>query len=266
MTVTTAAVLRGEGLELAYDERVVARDLTLAVPEGKVTVLVGPNACGKSTTLRALARLLAPRAGQVLLDDTDVRELGAKELARRLGLLPQSPVAPPGITVGDLVARGRFPHQRFLQQWSREDADAVERALVATGVRELADRTVDELSGGQRQRVWLALLLAQETPLMLLDEPTTFLDVSHQLDVLELCRRLNRDDGRTVVIVLHDLNQAARYADHLVVMREGALVAAGAPADVLTPALLEDVFGLRVVLLEDPVSGGPLVVPVASVR
>ncbi|WP_029150729.1 ABC transporter ATP-binding protein [Microbacterium indicum] len=260
----TAVALAGENLTLAYESRTISRGLDVAIPAGRVTVIVGPNGCGKSTLLRALSRLLSPKEGRVLLEGADVRRLGGKPFARRLALLPQSSQAPSGITVADLVARGRFPHQRMLRQWSAADRDAVERAYAATGVGELADRTVDELSGGQRQRVWIAMLLAQDAPTMLLDEPTTFLDISHQLEVLELVRRLNADEGRTMVLVLHDLNQAARYADHLVVMRDGAVAATGAPDEVLTEQLLGDVFGLDARVVPDPVFGTPHVIPVAS--
>ncbi|WP_024890735.1 ABC transporter ATP-binding protein [Luteimonas huabeiensis] len=256
--------LRGERLVLRYEARTVADGLDVAVPAGRVTAIVGPNACGKSTLLRALSRLLAPAAGRVLLDGEDIHRLPTREVARRLGLLPQSAAAPHGIRVAELVARGRVPHQTLLRQWSDADERAVREALADARVSELAERAVDELSGGQRQRVWLAMVLAQQTPVLLLDEPTTYLDIAHQLEVLELCRRLNRERGRTVVMVLHDLNQAARYADHLIAMRDGAIVAAGAPATTLTPALIESVFGIRCVILPDPVAGTPLVVPVAS--
>jgi iron complex transport system ATP-binding protein len=253
--------LRAKDLTLAYDRRVVAEHLGLEIPDGSFTVIVGPNACGKSTLLRALARLLKPRAGTVHLDGGPITELPAKEVARRLGLLPQSPVTPDGITVADLVARGRHPHQGLLRQWSREDERAVGEALAAVGVGELADRIVDELSGGQRQRVWLALVLAQQTPIMLLDEPTTFLDIAHQLEVLDLCSRLH-EEGRTLVAVLHDLNQACRYATHLVAMRDGAVLAQGAPGEIVTAELVAEVFGLPCRIITDPESGTPLIVPV----
>lgn len=262
--MTTAPALHAKAVTLSYDARRVSEDLTVEIPLGKFTVIVGPNACGKSTLLRALSRLLNPQAGEVQLHGNDVRSVAPKEFARRLGLLPQSSVAPFGITVADLVGRGRFPHQRMLQQWSQEDETTVQRAMVATGVTELADRTVEELSGGQRQRVWIAMLLAQNAPVMLLDEPTTFLDISHQLDVLELCRRLNREEGRTMVLVLHDLNQAARFADHLIVMKDGALAAAGEPEAVFDEALLDSVFGLTAKIVPDPVFGTPMVIPIAS--
>ncbi|TPW72339.1 ABC transporter ATP-binding protein [Schumannella sp. 10F1B-5-1] len=260
--MTTASTrLEARDVTLGYEQRVVAEGLTLAVPDGRVTVIVGPNACGKSTLLRALARLLAPSAGTVVLDGGDVRGYRTKEVARRLALLPQAVEVPDGISVLDLVARGRFAHQRMLRQWSRDDATAVRAAMAATGVDELADRGVGELSGGQRQRVLLAMVLAQQSGLLLLDEPTTFLDLAHQYEVLELCRRLNRERGDTIVAVLHDLNQAARYADHLVVMSAGRIVAEGPPAELLDAELVERVFGLPVQVIADPVTGSPLVIP-----
>ncbi|MFV0532908.1 MAG: ABC transporter ATP-binding protein [Cumulibacter sp.] len=260
----SSAELSAQQLTLAYEAREVAHGLDVDIPRGQVTTIIGPNACGKSTLLRALAKLLKPSAGQVLLDGADLREFGPKQLARRLGLLPQTSVAPFGITVADLVARGRFPHQRMLQQFSHDDEIAVAKALDATGTTALADRDIEELSGGQRQRVWIALLLAQDAPLMLLDEPTTYLDIAHQLDVLELCRRLNQREGRTMVLVLHDLNQAARYADHLIVMKDGAVAASGVPAEVLTEELLAQVFNLECRVVPDPVLGSPMVIPIAS--
>ncbi|MEU9604931.1 ABC transporter ATP-binding protein [Streptomyces sp. NPDC048057] len=253
--------LTARGLTLAYEDRTVVHELDLAIPDGAVTVIVGPNACGKSTTLRALGRLLKPKGGAVLLDGQDLAALPTKKIAQRVGVLPQSPVAPEAITVGDLVARGRQPHQAWWRQWSEEDERAVTDAMARTDVTALADRPVDELSGGQRQRVWIAMALAQETELLLLDEPTTFLDIAHQVEVLDLVRRLNHERGRTVVAVLHDLNQAARYADHLVAMKAGRVVAEGAPADVVTAELVREVFGLTAVVVPDPVTGSPLVVP-----
>ncbi|MGW7521492.1 ABC transporter ATP-binding protein [Streptomyces sp. NPDC054796] len=257
--------LTGEGLTLAYDQRVIAEQLDVAVPDKSFTVVVGPNACGKSTLLRALSRMLKPAKGSVLLDGSDIGGMPAKKLARTLGLLPQSSIAPDGITVADLVARGRYPHQGLLRQWSRDDERIVTESMEATGVAELADRFVDELSGGQRQRVWIAMALAQETPLLLLDEPTTYLDIAHQVEVLDLCARLHEEQGRTLVAVLHDLNQAARYATHLIAMRDGAIVAEGAPGDVVTAELVEEVFGLSCRVIADPESGTPLVVPSARV-
>ncbi|MDG4862630.1 ABC transporter ATP-binding protein [Streptomyces sp. T-3] len=253
--------LATQDLTLAYEDRTVVHDLDLAIPDGKVTVIVGPNACGKSTTLRALGRLLKPKKGSVLLDGTELTKLPTKKIAQQIGLLPQTPVAPEAITVADLVARGRQPHQHWWQQWSDDDERAVTEAMERTDVSELAERSVDELSGGQRQRVWIAMALAQETDLLLLDEPTTYLDISHQVEVLDLVRQLNHDKGRTVVVVLHDLNQAARYADHLVAMKAGRIVAEGAPRDIVTADLVREVFGLDCVVVPDPVTGSPLIVP-----
>ncbi|MFE7316184.1 ABC transporter ATP-binding protein [Streptomyces sp. NPDC057555] len=257
----TAARLTARGLTLSYEERTVVEGLDLDVPDGAVTVVVGPNACGKSTLLRALGRLLRPRRGAVLLDGTDLARIPTRKIAQSLGLLPQTPVAPEAITVADLVARGRQPHQRWWQQWSPQDERAVTEAMARTGVAALADRPVDELSGGQRQRVWIAMALAQETELLLLDEPTTYLDIAHQVEVLDLVRQLNDERGRTVVAVLHDLNQAARYADHLVAMKAGRVVAQGRPAEIVTEDLVDEVFGLASVVVPDPVTGSPLVVP-----
>ncbi|MFE2940192.1 ABC transporter ATP-binding protein [Streptomyces sp. NPDC059255] len=253
-------------LTLAYEDRTVVHGLDLAVPDGRVTVIVGPNACGKSTTLRALGRLLRPKGGSVLLDGTELARIPTRRIARSIGLLPQSPAAPEAITVADLVSRGRQPHQHWWQQWSDEDERAVTDAMARTDVTALADRSVDELSGGQRQRVWIAMALAQETELLLLDEPTTFLDIAHQVEVLDLVRRLNHEQGRTVVIVLHDLNQAARYADHLVAMKAGRIVAEGAPGEIVTAELVREVFGLDSIVVPDPVTGSPLVVPGAPYR
>lgn len=260
--MTTSHSLTAERLTLGYSDRVVVESLDLTVPPGKVTVVVGANACGKSTLLRSMSRLLAPRKGQVLLDGRQVHRMPAKELARTLGLLPQSPIAPEGITVLDLVGRGRHPHQGVFSRWSEKDDAAVASALETTQTAELADRAVDELSGGQRQRVWIAMALAQQTDLLLLDEPTTFLDASHQIEVLDLLTDLNRTRGTTVVMVLHDLNLAARYADHLIALAAGRIHAAGTPAEVLTEETVGTVFGLRSRIIEDPVSGKPLMLPI----
>jgi iron complex transport system ATP-binding protein len=259
--VTRDRRLVAESLTLGYHEAVVIDSLDLVVPPGRITAIVGANACGKSTLLRSMSRLLGPRGGQVLLDGKAVHKMPAKELARTLGLLPQSPIAPEGITVGDLVGRGRHPHQRLFARWSREDDVAVAEALEATQTVELADRPVDELSGGQRQRVWIAMALAQRTDVLLLDEPTTFLDVSHQVDVLDLLTSLNHSRGTTIVMVLHDLNLAARYADHLVALAGGGVHAAGTAEEVLTPETVQAVFGLPSMIITDPVSGKPLMLP-----
>ncbi|GAA2968906.1 MULTISPECIES: ABC transporter ATP-binding protein [Streptomyces] len=265
-TGTVTSRLTARGLSLAYEDRTVVHELDLAVPDGRVTVIVGPNACGKSTTLRALGRLLRPAGGAVLLDGTELSRIPTRKIAQSVGLLPQTPVAPEAITVSDLVARGRQPHQHWWQQWSEADERAVTDAMEQTDVTSLADRSVDALSGGQRQRVWIAMALAQETDLLLLDEPTTYLDIAHQVEVLDLVRRLaapaaDGTRGRTVVTVLHDLNQAARYADHLVAMKAGRIVAEGRPGDVVTAELVREVFGLEAVVVPDPVTGSPLVVP-----
>ncbi|MET0955067.1 MAG: ABC transporter ATP-binding protein [Cryobacterium sp.] len=254
------ARLEARGATIGYDKRVISSDLSVSIPPGSFTVIIGPNACGKSTLLRALARLLTPTAGQVLLDGKQIASYGSKQVARTLGLLPQTSTAPDGITVADLVSRGRYPHQKLLQQWSPEDQAAVAEALALTHLEPLADRLVDELSGGQRQRVWVAMVLAQQTPIMLLDEPTTFLDIAHQIELLELLTRLHRE-GRTLVAVLHDLNHAARYATHLIALRDGAIVAEGPPREIVTEALVREVFGIESVVIADPITGGPLVVP-----
>lgn len=252
--------LRSSALEVGYGDRRIIDGVDLEIPDGSFTVIVGPNACGKSTLLRALARLLRPSSGAVTLDGRDIHSVPSRQLAKSLGLLPQSSLAPEGITVAELVGRGRFPHQGVLSRWSREDERAVADALAATRVSELAERPIDELSGGQRQRVWIAMVLAQQTPLLLLDEPTTFLDIAHQLELLDLLAQL-RTEGRTVVAVLHELNHAARYATHLIAMSDGRIVAEGPPAEVITAELVERVFGMPCRVIADPDDGTPLVLP-----
>ena len=255
--------LRGSELTLGYDKKTIVDGLDVTIQDDCFTVIVGANGSGKSTLLRGLARMLTPKSGAVYLDGREIRSLPSKEVARRLGLLPQGPIAPDGITVADLVARGRYPHQGLLRQWSAEDDKATSEAMRATGVEDLAGSYVGELSGGQRQRVWLAMVLAQQTPILLLDEPTTYLDIAHQVDVLDLCASLQEDHGRTLVAVLHDLNHACRYADQLIAMRDGAIVAQGEPSRIVTADLVEHVFGLRCTVIDDPETGTPLVIPAA---
>jgi iron complex transport system ATP-binding protein len=261
------APLRANGLTVGYrDGANVVDGLDLAIPRERITAVVGANGCGKSTLLRALARLIRPRQGTVLLDGREISGLPTRAVARRLGLLPQAPVAPDGLTVEDLVARGRYPHQGLFRQWSTDDEAAVEEALAATATSDLRDRPIDELSGGQRQRAWIAMALAQQTALLLLDEPTTFLDLAHQVDVLDLLDALVAERGRTVVMVLHDINQACRYADHLVAVRDGRVHAAGPPGDVVDDAFIHDVFGLEARVVEDPVTATPLCLPISQPR
>ncbi|WEK60851.1 MAG: ABC transporter ATP-binding protein [Candidatus Microbacterium colombiense] len=262
-TIPMPARLHAADVTIGYDRRVISEGLEVRIPDGSFTVIVGPNACGKSTLLRSLARLLKPMRGGVLLDGASIAGMPAKALARQVGLLPQTSLAPDGIVVADLVSRGRYPHQKLIKQWSAEDARAVADALAATNTTELSTRLVDELSGGQRQRVWVAMALAQETPIVLLDEPTTFLDIAHQIELLELFRRLH-GEGRTLVAVLHDLNHAARYATHIIAMKDGQVVAEGEPREIVTVDLVREVFGLECLVIADPVAGSPLVVPLGS--
>lgn len=259
--MTAQHLLAAESLVSGYGATRIVNGIDLQFPSGAISVIVGANACGKSTLLKTIARLIPAQTGNVILDGRRIDQLPTKELARTLGLLPQQPIAPEGIAVADLVGRGRHPHQKLFRSWTAEDDRAVTEALTATGVLELADRAVDELSGGQRQRVWIAMALAQETDILLLDEPTTFLDVSHQIDVLDLLTDLNRTRGTTIVMVLHDINLAARYADHLFALRSGRLVASGPPSEVVTSAMVRAVFDLDALVIDDPVSGTPLVLP-----
>ncbi|MEU3976987.1 ABC transporter ATP-binding protein [Streptomyces bacillaris] len=253
--------LAARGVTVGYGGRAVIDGLDVEIPPGVVTTIIGPNGCGKSTLLRTLTRLLKPADGTVVLDGEDIAKLRTRDVAKKLGLLPQAPVAPEGLTVGDLVARGRHPHQSWLRQWSSDDAGVVERALTMTGVADLADRPVDSLSGGQRQRVWISMTLAQGTDLLLLDEPTTYLDLAHAIDVLDLVDDLH-ESGCTVVMVLHDLNLATRYSDNLIVMRSGQILAQGHPRDVITAELLHEAFGLQATVIDDPVGDRPLIVPI----
>ena len=259
--MTVQHTLEAQSLVAGYGGRTIVDGVDLLVPAGRISVIVGANACGKSTLLKTISRLIPARSGGVVLDGRRIDEVPTKQLARTLGLLPQQPIAPEGIAAADLVGRGRHPHQKLFRSWTAEDERAVAEALEATGIADLADRSVDELSGGQRQRVWIAMALAQETGILLLDEPTTFLDVTHQIEVLDLLTDLNRRRGTTIVMVLHDINLAARYADHLFALRSGRLIASGAPGEVVTSELISDVFDLDALVITDPVSGTPLVLP-----
>lgn len=250
-------------LSVGYGDSLIIDDLTTTIPGGAVTTVIGPNGCGKSTFLRAVCRLIPSRSGRVTLGGDDISSMRRRDLAGRIGVLPQSPVAPEGLIISDLVARGRHPHQSWIRQWSSTDEEEVLRALELTNVADLAERRVESLSGGQRQRVWISMVLAQHTDILFLDEPTTFLDLSHSIEILDLVADLRSALDRTVVMVLHDLNLAVRYSDHLIVMRDGAVVATGAPGDIITAELLKDVFDLDAVVVDDPVTGGPLIVPCA---
>ncbi len=266
MSVTissTEPALTTRQLTLAYDRAIVIRDLDLVIPAGQITALVGPNGCGKSTLLRGLARLLKPLKGTVYLDSASIFRLSTKEVAKQLGILPQSPTAPEGLTVRELVAQGRYPHQSWLQQWSAEDDRFLEQALAITGMVELANRPLDTLSGGQRQRAWIAMTLAQNTPILLLDEPTTFLDLAHQIEILDLLYELNQTEGRTIVMVLHDLNQACRYADHLIAVKNGGVYAQGIPSNIMTEAMVQEVFGIESRIVHDPVTHTPMCIPIS---
>jgi iron complex transport system ATP-binding protein len=258
----TEYTLTTRKLTLAYDGACVISDLNLVIPAGKITVLVGANGCGKSTLLRGLARLLKPRTGTVYLDSKSIFQLSTKEVAKQLGILPQSPVAPEGLTVRELVAQGRYPYQGWLQQWSQEDERITQQALITTDLVNLANRSLETLSGGQRQRAWIAMVLAQNTEILLLDEPTTFLDLAHQVEVLDLLYDLNQTQGRTIVMVLHDLNQACRYADYLVAIASGRIYAQGTPAEIMTEEMIQQVFMLECRIITDPVVGTPMCIPI----
>ena len=254
-------LLSGTHLSFGYRDHPVAEDLNVQIPQGVFTAIIGPNGCGKSTLLRTLCRLLTPQQGEIVFDGKALHHYSGRELARKMGLLAQSAVSPEGISVQELVARGRYPHQSWLRGWGDDDEAAVHGALQMTGLQSLANHKVDALSGGQRQRVWVAMVLAQQTPLILLDEPTTYLDISHQIELLELFHALNQQTGRTLVAVLHDINQACRYAGHLIAMRDGRIIAEGEPGQIVNAELLLEVFGLRCSVIADPVTGTPLILP-----
>ena len=251
-------------LTLGYENSTIVRNLTLAIPPGQITALVGANGCGKSTLLRGLARLLKPSHGAVYLDGKSIVQRSTKSVAQQLSLLPQSPVAPEGLTVKDLVAQGRYPYQNWLQQWSSQDEQYVQQALEITDLVELGDRPLDTLSGGQRQRAWIAMTLAQNTQILLLDEPTTFLDLAQQIEVLDLLHNLNQQQRRTIVMVLHDLNHACRYADYLIAIKEGQIFTMGEPKTVITEDMVQSVFNLKCHIYSDPIAGTPMCIPISA--
>ncbi|WP_336782577.1 ABC transporter ATP-binding protein [Paenibacillus illinoisensis] len=254
-------VFQAEDLVAGYDNKTVIHGVDLAIPSNQISVIIGANGCGKSTLLKTLARLIKPISGKITLNGKPISKFPPKQLARVVGLLPQSPIVPEGISVADLVGRGRFPHQSLLSGWTKKDYEAVAEAMEIMDITEFANHNIDELSGGQRQRVWIAMALAQQTDILFLDEPTTFLDITYQVEILDLLTDLNRKHGTTIVMVLHDINLSARYADHIIALVEGKLVAEGAPSDVITSTMVKDIFGLDCTVVEDPLSGSPLVVP-----
>ncbi|MFC4321755.1 ABC transporter ATP-binding protein [Litchfieldia salsa] len=253
---------QSEGITAGYDNQTILHDVNLSIPSNKISIIIGANGCGKSTLLKTMARLIKPTSGQVTLDGKPITKIPPKQLARTLGLLPQSPIVPEGITVSDLVGRGRYPHQTFLKGWTKQDYEAVAEAMEIMNITEFADRNIDELSGGQRQRVWIAMALAQQTDILFLDEPTTYLDITYQVEILDLLTDLNRIHGTTIVMVLHDINLSARYADHIFALHKGKLVSEGKPSKVITSTLIEDIFGLRCTVIPDPISGSPSVIPI----
>ncbi|MGY4691703.1 ABC transporter ATP-binding protein [Salibacterium sp. K-3] len=256
-----AHTFQTDEITAGYEDQTILHDISVSIPSNQINVIIGANACGKSTLLKTMARLIKPGAGQITLDGKAIHSIPSKQLARTLGILPQSPVVPEGISVADLVGRGRFPHQSLLKRWSQKDYEAVADAMEIMNITELADQNIDELSGGQRQRVWIAMALTQQTDILFLDEPTTFLDITYQVEILDMLTDLNRKYGTTIVMVLHDINLAARYADHVFALREGRLIAEGEPSGVVTSSLIKDLFGLHCTIIEDPVSHAPLIVP-----
>ncbi|MEK5330363.1 MULTISPECIES: ABC transporter ATP-binding protein [unclassified Lysinibacillus] len=253
---------RAEQITAGYENKTILQDVSVTIPSNKISIIIGANGCGKSTLLKTMARLIKPTSGQVTLDGQPIQKMPPKQLAKVLGLLPQSPIVPEGITVADLVGRGRFPHHSFLKGWSKKDYEAVAEAMEMMNITEFADRHIDELSGGQRQRVWIAMALAQQTDILFLDEPTTYLDITYQVEILDLLTDLNRKYGTTIVMVLHDINLSARYADYIFALHEGQLVAEGTPSDIITNGLIKDIFALECMVIEDPVSNSPSVVPI----
>lgn len=259
--MNTSKSLQTNNIVAGYDKKIVNNDISIRIPKNKISVIIGANACGKSTLLKTMARLIQPISGNITLSGTKISQIPSKELARSLGLLPQSPIVPEGITVADLVSRGRFPYQSFLKGMGKADYDAVEEALEIMGIANLADKAVDELSGGQRQRVWIAMALAQDTEILLLDEPTTYLDITYQVEILDLLTDLNRRKGTTIVMVLHDINLSARYADYIFALRSGKLIAEGSPSEIIDEELIKEVFDLDCSVISDPVSGTPFIIP-----
>ncbi|GMK40519.1 iron-dicitrate ABC transporter ATP-binding protein [Paenibacillus sp. CCS19] len=245
-----------------YENKTIVQGISLTIPSNQISVIIGANGCGKSTLLKTLARLIKPTSGSITLDGKQIDKIPPKQLARVLGLLPQSPIVPEGISVADLVGRGRFPHQSLFSSWSKKDYEAVAEAMEIMKITEFANQNIDELSGGQRQRVWIAMALAQQTDILFLDEPTTFLDITYQVEILDLLTDLNRKHGTTIVMVLHDINLSSRYADHIFALHQGKLVAEGAPSDVITSELVKDIFGMESAVIQDPISGTPLIVPI----
>ncbi len=255
-------IFQAENITAGYDNKMILQDISLTIPSNKISIIIGANGCGKSTLLKTMARLIKPTSGQVTLDGKPINKIPPKRLACVLGLLPQSPIVPEGITVADLVGRGRFPHQTFLKGWTKQDYEAVAEAMEIMNITEFADRNIDELSGGQRQRVWIAMALAQQTDILFLDEPTTYLDITYQVEILDMLTDLNRKYGTTIVMVLHDINLSARYADHIFAVHQGKLVAEGTPEEVVSSTLIQDIFGLKSLVIQDPVSDSPSVVPI----
>ncbi|KWW16943.1 ABC transporter [Peribacillus simplex] len=259
-------VINTQSLSLGYGDKLIINDMNLDIPKGEITVFIGANGCGKSTLLRSVARLLKPQAGSIVLEGKAISSLSSKEVARKMAILPQSPTAPEGLTVYQLVKQGRYPYQSWLKQWSTEDEEKVQKAIEATNLSELKERAVDELSGGQRQRAWIAMTLAQDTDIILLDEPTTYLDMTHQIEILDLLFDLNEFENRTIVMVLHDLNLACRYADNLVAVKDGSIHAEGRPEEIITPGLVQQVFGMECHISFDPIFGSPMCIPYGKGR
>lgn len=258
----TQHTLQAQNLHAGYEQKKILNDVHLSIPQNKMSIIIGANGCGKSTLLKTMARLIKPADGEVVLDGKSIHQMPPKQLAKTLGLLPQSPVVPEGITVADLVGRGRFPHQTLFGSWSKKDYEAVAEALEMMNITEFADRNIDELSGGQRQRVWIAMALAQQTDILFLDEPTTFLDITYQVEILDLLTDLNKKYGTTIVMVLHDINLSSRYADYLFTMKNGRLIAEGTPQDIITSTLIRETFQLECSVITDPVSNTPLILPI----